>query len=64
MHWILFQVIRPWHIRRALKRALCILVSTEHYLSIIIKQAENYIIFDHSDHARWQRMDDSDRLSI
>ena len=25
---------RPWHIRLALKRALCIVVSTEHYLSI------------------------------
>ena len=34
--WIrTFPGIRPWHIRLALKRALCIVVSTEHYLSTI-----------------------------
>ena len=35
---------RPWHIRLALKRALCIVVSTEHYLSII---QHLLIIFNH-----------------
>ena len=35
---------RPWHIRLALKRALCIVVSTEHYLSTI---QHLLIIFNH-----------------
>ena len=37
-------VVRPWHIRLALKRALCIVVSTEHYLSTI---QHLLIIFNH-----------------
>ena len=37
-------ITRPWHIRLALKRALCIVVSTEHYLSTI---QHLLIIFNH-----------------
>ena len=36
--------VRPWHIRLALERALCIVVSTEHYLSTI---QHLLIIFNH-----------------
>ena len=38
---------RPWHIRRALKRALCIVVSIEHNASII-KQFLRITSFTHN----------------